>query len=252
MEVKFDQHFLKDDFYLDLIIDSADLGEDEVVFEIGPGQGDLTKKMLPLCSKVICCELDRKNLFSYLDRIDKNSDNFQLIWGNGLEKFSEVSFDKLIANIPYSITEPLYKKILDSDLKFAVILHGIDFYRNISERVTRWSFFVNAFFDVELVDEVEGSEFTPATKVKSAIVRLIRKDELDLSDNDKFLIEVWKKRDRSVKNCLIFALVDGFNLTKKEAKAKVLDLDLSDDVLSGKFEQVSNNDLVYVFDNLLE
>jgi 16S rRNA (adenine1518-N6/adenine1519-N6)-dimethyltransferase len=251
MKVKFDQHFMKDNFYLDLITESANIKPEDIIFEIGPGHGDLTRKLLELKpEKVISCELDIK-LLPNLDRIAKKyKKNFEFVMGNGLVEFDNFKFTKLVANIPYSITEPLYKKLLDSNVNFALMLHGIDFYKNMTERETRWNFFVNAFFDVELIDEVPGEEFTPKTKVVSGIVRLFRKPVEDLSNEDKFYQTVWNKKDRNTKNCLIFSLVDGFNLTKRQAKGKVLALELDEDVLSERFEKISNENMVKIFNNI--
>ena len=251
MEVKFDQHFMKDNFYLDLICQSADIKSSDVIFEIGPGHGDLTKKLLEKkpC-KVISCELDKK-LISHLERIQKkNKKDFEFIMGNGLVEFDNCNFNKLVANIPYSITEPLYKKLLDSDCEFALMLHGIDFYKNMTERQTRWNYFVNAYYEIELIDEVAGEEFTPPTKVVSVIVRLFRKQAEDLSDEDKFYQAVWSKKDRNTKNCLIYSLVDSFGLTKKEAKLKVVSLELAEDVLAERFELISNENVNKIFSNI--
>lgn len=250
-QVKFDQHFMKDNFYLDLITESANVKSEDIIFEIGPGHGDLTKKLLELNpEKVISCELDNK-LLPHLERVaKKNKKNFEFVMGNGLVEFDNFNFTKLVANIPYSITEPLYKKLLDSDVEFALMLHGIDFYKNMTERQTRWNYFVNAFYEIELIDEVAGEEFTPPTKVVSGIVRLFRKKIEDLSNEDKFYQSVWSKKDRNTKNCLIFSLVDSFGLTKKQAKEKISALELSGDVLSERFELISNENVNNIFLNI--
>lgn len=242
---------MKDNFYLDLIAEAADVQASDVIFEIGPGQGDLTKKLLENePATVISCELDSK-LLPHLERIaKKNKNNFEFIMGNGLVEFECQEFNKLVANIPYSITEPLYKKLLDSDCSFALMLHGIDFYKNMTERQTRWNYFVNAFYEIELIDEVPGEEFTPPTKVMSVIVRLFRKSSEDLTDEDKFYQTVWNKKDRNTKNCLIYSLVDCFDLTKKQAKEKVLGLELDESVLSERFELISNDNVNKIFQNI--
>ena len=120
----------------------------------------------------------------------------------------------------------------------------------MTERQTRWNYFINAFYEIELIDEVPGEEFTPPTKVMSVIVRLFRKSEENLSTEDKFYQTVWDKKDRNTKNCLIYSLVDCFDMTKKEAKAKVLSLELSDDVLSDRFELISNENVNKIFSNI--
>lgn len=250
MEVKFDQHFMKDELVLDKIVNVSEVCSEDVIFEIGPGQGDLTKKLLLAgAKKVISCELD-ENLKEDLEKVSSEFNNFELIFGNGLVLFDEIKFDKLIANIPYSITEPLYKKLLDSTVESIVMLHGFDFYKLVALKDSRWNYFVNAFYDVELIDEVQGHEFTPSAKVLSVIVRLIRKSSEKLSDSDKLFQNLWSKRGRATKNCLIFSLVDGYGMTKKEAKSKVLEMKLSDEVLSCRFELLSNENMMNVLNQI--
>lgn len=236
MDVEFDQHFMENDYVIEEIVNSSNINSDDIVFEIGPGKGALTKKILERKpSKLISVELDSR-LKPFLDEI--NSDKFELVFGNGLEEIENFKFTKLIANIPYAITEPLYKKILDNQYDFVLMLHGLDFYKNIVSRETRWNYFVNAFYDVSLVREVSGAEFTPTTKVKSAIVKLELKEDID--QYDSFLQNLWKKRSRNTLNCLVYSLVDSYSMTKKEAKEKVMNLDLREKDLVNKFELISN------------
>src|SRR3972149_12316351 len=65
------QHWLKEEKYLDLIVDTADPTADEIVLEIGPGTGLLTEKLLKLAGKVIAVEKD-KELISLLREKFKN------------------------------------------------------------------------------------------------------------------------------------------------------------------------------------
>ena len=154
----------------------------------------------------------------------ENNSKFKLIFGNGLEEVGKIQFTKLIANIPYAITEPLYVKILNLEVPFVILLHGIDFYRNIVERETKWKYFVNSIYNVELIEEVNGSSFSPPTKVKSALVKLSLK--LKRSQKEDFYFNLWNKKDRSLNNAILFSLVDTFNITKKEAKEKLLGFDI--------------------------
>ena len=145
MNVKYDQHFLIDEDILNLIVECSDIKCDDIVFEIGCGKGELSREILSKKpQKFICVECD-KNLDPKI-----SDDNFELIYGDGLDEIDRYKFNKLIANIPYSITEPLYKKILDLKIAFVIMLCGFDFYKNLNCRDTKWKYFVNAFYDVKI------------------------------------------------------------------------------------------------------
>ncbi len=235
MDVRYDQHFLIDENVLNLIIECSDIKSDDVVFEIGCGNGVLSREILSKKpKKLICVECDR-NLNPNI-----NDDNFELIYGDGLDEIDKHDFNKLVANIPYSITEPLYRKILDTKIAFVVMLCGFDFYKNLSSRNTKWKYFVNAFYDVKLVTEVLGDKFSPPTKVKSAVVKLELKE--DVSKEEYFFQKLWERRDRNTYNAVVFALVDLFNMSKSDAKELVNKFNLSDEVSKKILDSLSNEE----------
>jgi len=178
MNLDLDQHFLIDENILNKTINTANINSDDIIFEIGPGAGVLTKKILKQNpKKLISIEKD-ENLKKYLEQIKQNNSNFQFIISDGTQEINNFKFTKLIANIPYSITEPLYKKILDKKIEFALMLHGKKFYDIITMSHNKWYHFVNAFYNIELIEEVNGDKFEPKTKVKSALVLLKLKQNL--------------------------------------------------------------------------
>ena len=250
MVVELDQHFLEDKELLERIVKVCDINSSDIVFEIGPGKGDLTKVILSKeLSKLICVEKD-VNLKSFLELEIRENPQLEYIVGNGLEELDKHLITKLIANIPYSITEPLYSKILDLKLPYCVLLHGNDFYKNIVERETKWKYFINAFYNVELIEEVLGSKFSPPTKVKSVFVKLTIKKLV--SQVDVFYQNLWEKRKRYTKNALIFALVDTYDLTKSEAEEKVGNMILNnkEELLQKNLENLSNSEFKEIMDKL--
>lgn len=251
VEVKLDQHFLEDKELLDKIVNLSDIKESDIVFEIGPGKGDLTKAILKKNpSKLIAIEKDVA-LKDYLSLELVENSNLEIIYGDGILELDNHLITKLIANIPYSITEPLYTKILDLKLPFCVLLHGIDFYKNIIERDTKWKYFVPAFYDLELLEEVEGSKFNPKTKVKSVFIKLKLKNDNDLLNDNNFFQYLWNKRSRNTKNALIYTFVDTYNLTKTQAEEKVLKLNLDNEVLNKNLENLSNREFIEIIEKLM-
>lgn len=244
MEVKFDQHFLKSKNTMLLEVNLADISTDETIFEIGPGDGRLSRMILeknPM--KLISVEMD-ESMKTSLDAVADKYENFEFVFGNGLEKIEEIKFDKLIANIPYSITEPLYIKLMESKVPLAVMIHGKTFYDHIVSEESKWYFFVNAFYEVELLNIIAGNAFEPVAKTSSVLVRLVLKNKL--TDTDKIYQELFNKSSRSLKNALIFSLVDALGYSKREAKEKVNSFGLDNKILCKKVMSLSNKEFMEV------
>lgn len=219
MEVKFDQHFLNAKNVLLLEKNLSEINNEDIIFEIGPGDGRLSEFLLQgKPKKLISVEMDEKLMFN-LDNLKNKYKNFEYVIGNGLDLISKYKFNKLVSNIPYSITEPLYKKILDIKIPFVVLLHGIGFYEKMCDENSKWSYLVDAFYDIDLLKEVPGNAFEPPANTMSVLVKLTSKEKL--SDFDKFIQILYSKRDRTLKNALLFSYVDFFNISKRDAKEKI-------------------------------
>jgi 16S rRNA (adenine1518-N6/adenine1519-N6)-dimethyltransferase len=109
------QHFLVDENILGVIGRMSDLQEGDIVVEVGPGLGVLTRYLADHVRQVHCVELDRSLEPSLREAIGARS-NVRVIWGDALE----LDFDgldpkpqKLIANLPYSIATPLVVETLE-------------------------------------------------------------------------------------------------------------------------------------------
>ena len=107
MRVIYDQHFLNDKKLLLFIAESAEIKNEDNILEVGPGKGPLTWQILEKKPKSLTSiELD-EDFSEYLQTIKKRFKNFSFLLGNSLELIDTIEFNKLVANIPYSITEPL-------------------------------------------------------------------------------------------------------------------------------------------------
>ena len=106
-----DQHFLIDKDVINSFIKVCNLSKDDVVLEIGPGDGTLTKLIAPKVKKMYVIEKDIR-LKPYLDKIK----NIDVTYGSCLNvPFPKV--DKIITSLPYSIIEPfIYNKLEKKEL----------------------------------------------------------------------------------------------------------------------------------------
>ncbi|MDP2994369.1 MAG: rRNA adenine N-6-methyltransferase family protein, partial [Anaerolineales bacterium] len=101
------QNFLQDNHALQEIVSAADLGPADVVMEIGPGLGSLTRYLALSARSVTAVELDRK-LFPALESVLAPYKNVRLVQGDILKlnpaELMETPGYIVVANIPYYIT----------------------------------------------------------------------------------------------------------------------------------------------------
>ena len=106
---EYGQHFLVDRNILEVIGRLAELGPDDVVLEIGPGQGVLTRYLAERVRRVHAVEIDRA-LEPALGRLGENVD---LVFGDALRLDLPQDATKLVANLPYNVATPLVVESLD-------------------------------------------------------------------------------------------------------------------------------------------
>ena len=107
------QHFLADGNILDVIERLAELGPDDVVLEIGPGLGVLTRRLADRSGHVHAVELDR-SLEPRLAELAARG-NVDLHWGDALAldlAALEPAPTKLVANLPYNVATPIVAESL--------------------------------------------------------------------------------------------------------------------------------------------
>ena len=106
---EYGQHFLVDRNILEVIGRLAELGPDDVVLEIGPGEGVLTRYLAERVRRVHAVEIDRA-LESALSGLGENVD---LVFGDALRIELPQDATKLVANLPYNVATPLVVESLD-------------------------------------------------------------------------------------------------------------------------------------------
>lgn len=244
MEVKFDQHLLNSKNTLLLEATLSDIKKEDIIFEIGPADGRLSRFLLQKKpKKLISIEMD-ENFKEKLEELKNDYDNFEYLFADGLIEIKKHKFNKLVSNIPYSITEPLYIKLLEIKTPYVVLLHGIGFYEQILNENSKWHYFVNSFYDVELINHIAGNAFSPPAKTMSVLLLLKLKEKT--TKNDIFFQNLFSKSKRNTKNALQYTLVDTFEMTKKEAKEIIDKLELSNRCQDKNLENLSNEEFIKI------
>jgi 16S rRNA (adenine1518-N6/adenine1519-N6)-dimethyltransferase len=106
---EYGQHFLRDPNILGVIDRLAELGPDDVVLEVGPGQGVLTRYLAERVRRVHAVEIDR----TLEPALSELADNVDVVFGDALRVELPRDATKLVANLPYNVATPLVVESLD-------------------------------------------------------------------------------------------------------------------------------------------
>lgn len=225
------QNFLKDKSVLEKIIFAANLSSDDIVLEVGPGQGILTEELAKYAKKVIAIEID-KNLADILDSRLRGNDKVEIINDDILKinlpeiiKKNNFQKYKVIANIPYYITSPIIQLFLETKYPSAEMILMVQ--REVAERIVAkpgdmsiLAVSVQYYADAELLFSVDKKAFWPIPEVDSAIIKIIpkRKHEQDI---DKQFFRIVRAGFSSKRKTLLNNLSSSFHLSKKETEEKI-------------------------------
>lgn len=178
MKRPFGQHFLFDPNILKKIIKCSGVTPDDTVVEIGPGLGTLTRFLSLYAKKVIAIEID-KRLIGKLEGILSESSNVEIIQADAL-KFPYDTIEgnfKVVANIPYYITTPLFFRLLEfkEKVRSMTLLMQKEVARRIaashgSKEYGVLSISAQFYTKPRLEFTVSRKAFLPPPKVDSAVV----------------------------------------------------------------------------------
>ncbi|MDD5472766.1 MAG: 16S rRNA (adenine(1518)-N(6)/adenine(1519)-N(6))-dimethyltransferase RsmA [Candidatus Methanoperedens sp.] len=247
---KKDQHFLIDERVLDRIIEHGKLNKQDTVLEIGAGYGNLTAKLARKAGKVIAVEVDAQ-LAASLDRW-KNVD--VIIADALIIEFPR--FNKVISNLPYSISSPVTFKLLQCKFDFGILMYQHEFAKRMvalpnSEDYGRLSVTVQYYADVEILEVVPRTAFSTPPEVSSAITRLVpRPAPYDVKDVDffmKFISAAFSQRRKKLRN----AIINNASLLGIKNTAKALQK-LPADLIDRRAETLSPQQLAMLADVLFD
>ncbi len=174
----FGQNWLRDEYTLDLIVDSANLTIADTVLEVGPGLGALTQKLVQKAGKVVAVEADQDLIPHLLDQAAKTS-NLEIVAGDIL-KYDPDQLPKnykVVANIPYYLTSNLIRNLLEAKNPPGLMVLLVQ--KEVAERIVAkpgqmsvLSFSVQYYAKANIVASVAKELFDPIPKVDSAIIKI--------------------------------------------------------------------------------
>jgi 16S rRNA (adenine1518-N6/adenine1519-N6)-dimethyltransferase len=189
---RFGQHVLADANLRDAVVREAGVGPGDLVIEVGPGLGTLTRGLLDAGAEVVAAEVDR-GLCEFLAEALGGEERFMLFTGDALTR-GELRGDLLaavrerrggrrllvVSNLPYSVATPLFSFLAllpDAPDSVTAMVQ-----REVARRMTAapgsgdygpLSILLNLRGEVRIVREVGGRVFFPSAPVQSALVRFV-------------------------------------------------------------------------------
>lgn len=250
---KYGQNFIKDQSIINKIVGNIDIDKDTLVIEIGPGAGALTSELVKEAGQVIAYEID-KDLKDILSEKFNNVDNLKIIYEDFLTRsvekdLEEYNYSKIyvVANIPYYITTPIIKKIIDTKTNISKV--AIMIQKEVGERFTAQprtrdygsiTVYLNYYFNIKKLFTVSKNSFIPKPNVDSVVVLFTRKEKNTNVKNEDLLLKIirdsFQYKRKNLRNNLksydlskIADVLDKYNLDLN-ARAEELPLEIFIDI----------------------
>jgi 16S rRNA (adenine1518-N6/adenine1519-N6)-dimethyltransferase len=160
-----------------------------------------------------------------------------------LDLFEKYGFNKIVANIPYNISEPLMKLLFKINVENVLLTVGKNFSELLTSKDNRIGILVNELYDVEILKDISPKSFRPMPRVDSALVYLEQRD-IDIVDKPAVIYkELVMLEDKKLRNALL-KIVSG---TKKDLKKR-----FEDKLFDKKLYQLSNKEFIKLDEILRE
>lgn len=260
---KLGQNFLVDDDVINKIVDSANITNEDLVIEIGPGLGTLTSRLLESAKKVIAIELDDRMIKILKDRFLMYS-NFELIHDDvlkvDLNKMIKENKDeqccnvKIVANLPYYITTPIIMKLLEDKLNIDSITVMVQ--KEVADRITAIpgeknsgaiTYSVYYYANPKQICFVSRDCFIPSPEVDSEVIELkIRKEPFINVKDEKLFFNIIKASFMQRRKTLLNGFINGGIIqNKEEGKSLLKKLELPENIRGEslsmeQFAQIAN------------
>ena len=234
------QNFLINEEVVNKIVESSEISKEDLVIEIGPGLGTLTKFLLEKAKKVICIELDSKMITILNDRFRlysnleiKNKDVLKVDLKNLIKnekEVNEVKNVKIVANLPYYITTPIIMKLLEEELDLESITVMIQ--KEVADRLiaipgeknTGAITYTVYYYSIgEKITEVQKNSFIPEPEVTSEVIKLTIRNKAPINvKNKELMFNIVKNAFMQRRKTLLNSLNNSNIFSSKDEGAKIL------------------------------
>ena len=236
------QNFLISNEVVEKIISSSELNKEDLVIEIGPGLGTLTKYLIEKAGKVVCVELDKRMIQILTDRFSEK-DNFEIINEDILKvdlkkiisnskELNSIKNVKIVANLPYYITTPIIMRLLEEKLEINCITVMIQ--KEVADRLIEIpggkntgaiTHTVYYYCESEKIVEVPKNSFIPEPEVTSEVIKMnLREKPVVVISNEKEMFNVIKYAFMQRRKTLLNSLTNANIFKDKKEGQKILQI----------------------------
>lgn len=189
--IKYSQNFLRSSELVKSLINKTNISRSDIIYEIGAGQGIITKELLEKAGKVVAFELDR-NFFNKLAQRFQNEKSLELrledFLANNLPDYSY----KVFSNIPFNITSAIIKKLTlennppedaylivqkEAAMKFAG--------KPLDDKNSQLSVILNPWFEFHVMHNFRPGDFFPRPNVDIVLLQIKRRHKSLIDDKNK-------------------------------------------------------------------
>ena len=234
------QNFLINEEVVENIINSSEISKEDLIIEIGPGLGTLTKELIKRAGKVVCIELDKKMIKILKDRFITssnleilNEDVLQVDLNELIKKHKghdNIKKAKIVANLPYYITTPIIMKLLEDKLDIESITVMIQ--KEVADRLIEIpggkntgaiTYTIYYYCESEKIMEVPNNSFIPEPDVTSEVIKMkLRNKPAVEIENPKVMFMIIKSAFMQRRKTLLNALTNTQVFASKQEGLKIL------------------------------
>jgi len=196
------QHFLTSNSIAKSIVSEAKITKNDIVFEIGTGQGILTSLLCQKADKVISVDMDGELIRNAKSKFS-DIDNLFLKSGDGFKK--KDIFTIFVSNLPYSRSKDAIEWLAQTSFSHGVIMVQKEFADKLlvtpSKQRKAISIIATFAFEITYILKVGKNNFSPSPKIDSVVLKIIKKNNLS-KELIQTINKIFSYRRKTVKNIL--------------------------------------------------
>lgn len=212
---RYGQNFLKNENIIDAIVDSISPTDKDLIIEIGPGAGALTKRLKKYGAKILAFEID-EDTKKYLDMLEDEKTHVEYADFLGVDINSYINRYNykdlyIVGNLPYYITTPILEHIIDSNIEFKSLTIMVQ--KEVADRFLAnpksknygyMTVLLKYHFNIEKIVDAHPSDFNPAPKVSSTVIKFTPKDkdQINYENFKKLLKDIFQFKRKTINNNL--------------------------------------------------
>ncbi len=190
--IKYSQNFLTNTELVKSLVNKSSISPNDTVYEIGAGDGIITRELLKRAKKVVAYELDR-NFYTKLSQKFQNEKSLELRLGDFLTGSLPVYPYKVFSNIPFNITASIIKKLTlsnnsaedtylilqkESAMKFTG--------KPLDVKNSQIAVILYPWFEFRVIYEFKPNDFFPRPNVNIILLEIKKRNEPYVEDKDKY------------------------------------------------------------------